>query len=74
MSAVVAGCLLQRPIQRWLPAFRRLDVRVQTEIEEERRLLNALRGDFAGIEGREAQWAPAADYDKRNGTRYGRDG
>ena len=47
--AAVAGFLLQHAIQGWcppLPIFRRLGYRTQTEIERERMMLKALRGDF----------------------------
>lgn len=50
MPMVVAGFLLQHAIQGWcppLPIFRAYGVRTQTEIEEERYALKALRGDFA---------------------------
>lgn len=48
LPAVVAGFLLQHAIQGWcppVPLFRRLGVRTQTEIEDERHALKALRGD-----------------------------
>lgn len=50
--AVVAGFLLQHAVQGWcppLPVFRRFGVRTQTEIDEERHALKALRGDFRNI-------------------------
>ena len=49
LPAVVATFLLQHAVQGWcppLPLFRRLGVRTQPEIEEERYALKALRGDF----------------------------
>lgn len=49
LPAVVAGFLLQHAIQGWcppLPIFRRLGYRTQSEIDEERYALKALRGDF----------------------------
>jgi hypothetical protein len=49
---VVGGFLLQHAVQGWcppLPVFRRMGVRTQTEIEEERHALKALRGDFRGV-------------------------
>ncbi|MCU0878923.1 MAG: hypothetical protein MUF06_14155 [Pirellulaceae bacterium] len=52
LPAVVATFLLQHAVQGWcppLPLFRRLGVRTQPEIEEERYALKALRGDFNGI-------------------------
>jgi hypothetical protein len=50
LPAMVAGFLLQHAVQGWcppVPLFRRLGVRTQREIEEERFALKALRGDFA---------------------------
>lgn len=49
---VVGSFLLQHALQGWcppLPVFRRMGVRTQTEIEEERHALKALRGDFRGV-------------------------
>jgi hypothetical protein len=49
LPAVVAGFLLQHALQGWcppVPILRRLGFRTQTEIEEERYALKALRGDF----------------------------
>jgi hypothetical protein len=49
LPAAVAGFLLQHAIQGWcppIPILRRLGFRTQTEIEEERYALKALRGDF----------------------------
>ena len=49
---MVAGFLLQHAVQGWcppLPVFRRLGFRTQTEIEEERYALKALRGDFRDV-------------------------
>jgi hypothetical protein len=51
LPAVVAGFLLQHAVQGWcppIPLFRRLGVRTQFEIEQERYALKALRGDFEG--------------------------
>lgn len=50
--AFVAGFLLQHALQGWcppLPVFRRLGVRTQSEIDEEKHALKALRGDFKRI-------------------------
>jgi hypothetical protein len=63
LPAVVAGFLLQHALQGWcppLPIFRRLGFRTQTEIDEERYALKALRGDFAGLDERDAAAALAA--------------
>lgn len=50
--AVVAGFLLQHSVQGWcppMPVFRRMGIRTQAEIEEERYALKALRGDFENL-------------------------
>lgn len=52
LPALVGGFLLQHAIQGWcppVPLFRRLGVRTQSEIEQERYALKALRGDFRKI-------------------------
>ncbi len=49
LPAAVAGFLLQHALQGWcppVPILRRLGFRTQTEIDEERYALKALRGDF----------------------------
>lgn len=54
MPLVIGGFLLQHAVQGWcppLPFFRANGVRTQTEIEEERFALKALRGDFAHAGG-----------------------
>ena len=51
---VVGSFLLQHATQGWcppLPVFRRYGFRTQTEIEEERYALKALRGDFRPVRG-----------------------
>lgn len=51
---VVGSFLLQHAVQGWcppLPVFRRMGVRTQTEIDEERAALKALRGDFQNVGG-----------------------
>ncbi len=63
--AVVAGFLLQHALQGWcppIPVMRRIGFRTQTEIDQERYALKALRGDFTGIgaNGRSAHQALAA--------------
>jgi hypothetical protein len=63
LPAVVAGFLLQHAVQGWcppLPVFRRLGVRTQSEIDEERFALKALRGDFQDVAGRSGREALAA--------------
>ncbi len=50
--AVVAGFLLQHAVQGWcppLPIFRRYGFRTQSEIEQERYALKAVRGDFGRV-------------------------
>ncbi|MGC3975549.1 MAG: hypothetical protein QM771_14385 [Nitrospira sp.] len=54
LPAVVGGFLLQHAVQGWcppIPVFRRLGMRTQTEIEQERYALKAMRGDFTNIPG-----------------------
>jgi hypothetical protein len=49
LPAAVATFLLQHALQGWcppLPVMRRLGIRTQAEIEEERTALRVLRGDF----------------------------
>ena len=49
LPAVVGTFLLQHAVQGWcppVPLFRRLGVRTQSEIDEEKMALKALRGDF----------------------------
>jgi hypothetical protein len=49
LPAAVAGFLLQHALQGWcppIPILRRLGFRTQTEIDEERYALKAIRGDF----------------------------
>lgn len=50
LPVVVGGFLLQHAIQGWcppVPIFRSMGVRTQSEIDEEKYALKALRGDFA---------------------------
>jgi hypothetical protein len=52
LPAVVASFLLMHALQGWcppVPILRRLGFRTQSEIEEERYALKALRGDFADV-------------------------
>lgn len=52
LPAIVAGFLFQHAIQGWcppLPIFRKLGFRTQSEIEQERYALKAMRGDFADV-------------------------
>jgi hypothetical protein len=49
LPGIVAGFLLQHATRGWcppLPVLRRLGIRTQTEIEQERYALKFLRGDF----------------------------
>ena len=51
LPAVVQGFFLQHALQGWcppIPVLRRLGVRTQAEIDQERYALKALRGDFRG--------------------------
>ena len=55
LPAVVATFLLQHAVQGWcppVPLFRRLGVRTQREIDEERYALKAMRGDFLAANAR----------------------
>jgi hypothetical protein len=52
LPTAVATFLLQHAVQGWCPPvnlFRRLGVRTQREIDEERYALKLMRGDFAGV-------------------------
>lgn len=52
LPALVGTFLLQHAVEGWcppVPLFRRLGFRTQSEIEEERYALKALRGDFADV-------------------------
>lgn len=49
LPGLIAGFLLQHSLQGWcppIPLLRRMGFRTQTEIEEERYALKAIRGDF----------------------------
>ncbi|MGZ8239300.1 MAG: YgaP family membrane protein [Methylobacter sp.] len=51
LSTGVAAFLLQHALQGWCPPvsiFRRLGIRTQGEIDREKYILKALRGDFEG--------------------------
>ncbi len=51
LPALVTGFLFQHAMQGWcppVPILRKLGFRTSYEIEEERRALKALRGDFTG--------------------------
>jgi hypothetical protein len=61
---VVGSFLLQHAVQGWcppLPVFRRLGFRTQTEIDEEKAALKALRGDFRDVGGDTTPRHQAAD-------------
>ena len=63
LPTIIAGFLLQHAIQGWcppLPIFRRLGVRTQAEIEQERYALKALRGDFQQVSASGAPQGTAA--------------
>ena len=58
LSALVSGFLFQHATQGWcppVPALRRLGFRTAYEIEEERRALMALRGDFDDLPKRDGR-------------------
>ncbi len=53
LPLVVGGFLLQHAIQGWcppMPIFRRMGVRTQSEIHDERVALKAIRGDFREVQ------------------------
>lgn len=61
---MVGGFLLQHALQGWcppVPVLRRLGFRTQTEIDEERYALKALRGDFRELVSPSVDPARAAD-------------
>lgn len=63
--AFVAGFLLQHAVQGWcppVPVFRRLGFRTQSEIDQEKYALKALRGDFRDLPLR-------AEWERRSATR-----
>jgi hypothetical protein len=64
LPALVTAFLFQHAIQGWcppVPVLRKLGFRTSYEIEEERRALKALRGDFEGArEGAEKALSAAA--------------
>jgi hypothetical protein len=62
LPALVGGFLLQHAVQGWcppVPLFRRLGVRTQREIDEERFALKALRGDFDDVHDDDANHSEA---------------
>jgi hypothetical protein len=64
LPAAVAAFLLQHAVQGWcppIPVLRRMGFRTQTEIDEERYALKALRGDFAEARTPAAALAAARD-------------
>lgn len=57
LPGVVGGFLLQHALQGWcppVPVFRRLGIRTQREIDEERFALKALRGDLEDLPQRKS--------------------
>jgi hypothetical protein len=62
LPALVTGFLLQHAVQGWcppVPILRRMGFRTAQEIERERHMLKAVRGDYEGLERmRPAQRAP----------------
>ena len=54
LPVVVQSFFLQHAVQGWcppVPILRELGVRTQSEIDQERYALKALRGDFRGVTG-----------------------
>jgi hypothetical protein len=65
LPAVVGGFLLQHALQGWcppLPVFRRMGFRTQSEIEQERYLLKAIRGDLEGVTSQVHDGDKRAEY------------
>ncbi|MEO2089915.1 MAG: hypothetical protein ABGY75_10515 [Gemmataceae bacterium] len=63
LPLVVGGFLLQHALQGWcppLPIFRRQGYRTQTEIDQERYALKALRGDFEWVQASRSDGAQQA--------------
>lgn len=61
LTGGVLGFLTQHALMGWcppVPAFRKLDVRTQTELDQERYALKAIRGDFAGVMRTDGQSSP----------------
>lgn len=55
LSAMAAGMVILHSLQGWyplLPIFRRLGIRSQNEIEQERNALRLLRGDYEAYQSR----------------------
>lgn len=64
LPMVVQGFFIQHAIEGWcppLPILRRLGLRTQFEIEQERYALKALRGDFDGVNADSGDAAARAD-------------
>ena len=60
LPALVGGFLLQHAVQGWCPPrgiFRRMGIRTQREIDEERFALKVLRGDFRHVDSDDAHLA-----------------
>jgi hypothetical protein len=52
LTLVVLGFLLQHAVQGWCPPvvlFRRLGVRTRQELDAEKHVLKALRGDYGAL-------------------------
>ena len=61
LSTAVATFLLQHALQGWCPPvgfFRRIGVRTQREIDEERYALKLMRGDFGSADSQRRRPAP----------------
>src|SRR5207248_4852197 len=64
LPALIQGFFLQHALQGWcppIPVLRRLGVRTQAEIDQERYALKALRGDFRGVRVRAGGAAQRAE-------------
>jgi hypothetical protein len=81
LTGLVGGFLLQHALQGWcppLPALRRMGLRTETEIDEERMALRAVRGDFrdaqnhSGNEHRRTRALLGRAHHQGESTRRGR--
>lgn len=64
LPMVVGSFLLQHAIQGWcppVPVLRRMGVRTQREINQERYALKALRGDFEAVSNKDEQDGDSLD-------------
>lgn len=71
VPVLAAGMVILHNLQGWyplLPVFRRLGIRSQNEIEQERNALRILRGDHAAYQAQQAQGAQGAQKERPEQT------